>query len=705
MLTLEGIYESFSSFESNTGYSYFYIKTATESILSKSILAGFAPGMRIKAEGDYQNTERGNVFVVTDLKRLIKDSDEAVDILAANIKGISANIAENIVDRLGFDITDWSHDEQLYAKLTSIQGIGDSKAVLIEQFIRNFVFCNSTYEELLRLGMTYPQAVKIVKECGASNMTTIMARVYRFVQTYDVPLEVADRIALSHGFDIWDNERIDCISNYVIDANEAIGSTRMPLTAFIQACVAKSNEIEGAGIPDILFDVRARVNPKISIYTEDDRNYYVARKETDLAEVLIAQRIGALSRYKTPLIQEDQFDSWLQDTEIELKIRYNEMQKKALKLLTEGGVSIITGGPGTGKTTLIKGMISVFLKDNRYRKSDILLCATTGKAASRLEESTGMKATTVHTALGITPSEDVCTRSDRIEQKITIIDEMSMCDTILAAEIVKRLVPGNMLIMVGDKDQLPSVGPGTVFGTLCESEFFPVVKLTETVRQKKGSTIIENSLRILDGNNLVPGHDFDITIMDESVMEPFLQTVMKENTRVLCPVKEGTCGTKALNDMIQVRRVTGQPYIRIKKKTFYEGDKIIMTRNRYDRDYCNGEIGTIIRIKDGFLTLDISGRILTLEASECDDMELSYAVTVHKYQGSEDEDVCIVLPHKAMTLASRKLLYTAVTRAKDHVHIVAEQPVLDACISNNREAVRNCGLKSRMQRQDRIQKK
>jgi len=707
-MILEGKYEKYSSFESNSGYSYFYILPygKEESILAKSIMAGFRPGMDIHLEGGYEDdTQRGHVFVVSHIKMKFNDEASAVYVLSRGISGISTKIASKVVEEFGTDLIEYLKIDNFRERALQITGIGKTKAEAILSFLKTYTFNNDAYEALLNMGMTYPQAVMIIRDYGPNNLQTIIENIYDFVERYDVPFPVADSIALRHWADIWDRKRSFAIERKVMSNIESSGSTRFPFYAFIKKCADYSRYNHGIQngiseeeyfVPEVLFHVRSQIDPKLDIYQEGD-NYYIAFKQTNSQEEIIAERIKSLCRYRKPLVASDLLDELITTAEYSNKIKYNQMQTEALKLLAYGGIVIITGGPGTGKTTLIKGMINMYLQMEKHKPSDILLCATTGKAAARLGESTGMPATTVHAALGITPTEKTYTAIDRISQPLTIIDEMSMCDTQLLSEIMKRMDSGNMLVIIGDRDQLPSVGAGKIFSTLCDCGVFPVVKLTETVRQKEGSGIIENARRILEGMPLAESDDVKIDIVSPDEISEFVKkNITEDDVQILCPVKEGPAGTKEINEFMQQKHITGQPYIKIKDKSFYEGDRVIMTKNEFDQGYCNGMQGYIRRIANGELEIELETRKITIDASNADNMELSYAVTIHKFQGSENKKILIVLPPKSMTLATRKMLYTAITRAKESVHIIADRNVLDACITNRKEALRICGLLSKI---------
>lgn len=706
-IVLEGVCVEYCQFDTKTGLSLFIVRQSGKDITVKGYIKEFQRNVPVKLTGEFVEENGKEIFRADDLEYVIISEDEATMMLARGVSGLGNRNARMIVDRFGKDLTKYceAYGDSLKERLMELKGIGGSKANAIVDFLKTLKYSGEVYRKMIAFGIEYPQAVKIVAKYGSDGLN----RAYSLVEEFDISFFTADRIGKAYGSDIWCEDRVRAAMHAVLRQNEMDGSTRMPLKEFLSECVRITGKYREP-IPEILFFLKSMNSTDIEVYGRDrvtwegDRkDVWVAFRNTDMAEDLIAMRLNDLAKFKNPLVPEGTIVEKLPEIEKEFGIHYNAGQVEALKLLETGGICVVTGGPGTGKTTLIKGILGAYLSVEGNSANDVLLCATTGKAATRMSQSIrmGFTASTVHKALGISPEEGAAKKIDRIEKRLIIIDEMSMCDTNLFAEIMKRIKGGSMLILVGDRDQLPSVGPGEIFGTLCDCGRIPVARLTETVRQKKDSGIIANAKRILNGENLCDSKDFRMIVTTDDNILAVAERLIPVDAQVLCPVKDGAAGVKQLNQMLHEKEDhEGKKSVRIGNTVYYEGDRVIMTRNHYEGEnsYANGQMGTIASITGSIIELAIEDQLITIEAKDAGNMELSYAVTVHKYQGSENEEIFVVLPYRSMNLAGRKLLYTAITRAKERVTLIAEPRALDACIMNDREWVRRTALKEKISR-------
>ena len=398
-----------------------------------------------------------------------------------------------------------------------------------------------------------------------------------------------------------------------------------------------------------------------------------------------------------------QYDETIpEQIEAECGIRYAEQQKEAFRLLKRSGISILTGGPGTGKTTVINGLIAAYQK--LHPNARVKLCAPTGRAAQRMTESTGLEAVTVHRLLDFRPygQGDVMYKNadNPINAGLIIMDEVSMLDTELLSIFLSAVKSDTSVLFVGDENQLPSVGPGNVLHDMIGAGI-PTVRLSAVYRQSSQSPIIQNAQRINDGNSdLIECSEFGLWFTDnpKNIAHKILSRVCTLydpqhpfDVQVLTPVRGGDAGVIGLNNMLQQMlnpRREGEPELAFGWARYRLRDKIIMLSNNYEKGYYNGDLGVVTDIADGCLTVDIMGKRIDIEREIMKDVSLSYAMTVHKAQGSEYKHVIIALPYKPANMLQRNLLFTAVTRAKTSVMIISENGALQ-------KAVKTCNARQR----------
>src|SRR5437016_4460117 len=388
-------------------------------------------------------------------------------------------------------------------------------------------------------------------------------------------------------------------------------------------------------------------------------------------------------------------------------------QREALKTVLANRAVIITGGPGVGKTTLVNSILLIL----RAKGVKCLLCAPTGRAAKRLTETTGMEAKTIHRLLEINPATGRFTRdeSNPLACDLLVVDETSMVDVLLMHSLVRALSNHAGLILVGDVDQLPSVGPGTVLGDLIESGVVPVVRLTEVFRQAADSRIITTAHRIRRGQmpdmrEADPNSDFHFVERDdpEKIVATLVKLVQERiperfgldsirDVQVLCPMNRGSLGVRELNTALQKALNSarpGQPAVERFGWRFQMGDKIIQTENDYDKEVFNGAIGTIERIDpvEHEVTIRFDDRLVKYDFGELDEVALAYAVTIHKSQGSEFPAVVIPLATQHYMLLQRNLIYTGITRGKKLVVLIGQKKALGIAVHNDRPQRRYSGL-------------
>lgn len=554
--------------------------------------------------------------------------------------------------------------------------------------------------------------------------------------TYGVDFKKIDQMALEIGIASNDEKRIESAITYSLAIASNNGNTcveKQNLIKYVQALLGTTiSEIETA-----LINLKARAKIEIENVEEIEwvylNSFYVCERN-------IAQRISILNKSKNIKKIKD-FDKKFKEEEKHIDITLSEKQKEAIKAVNDNNVCVITGGPGTGKTTIIKFIIELYKKENKK----VVLCAPTGRAAKRMSETTGEDATTIHRLLCLGKVEEslgmerVDYAIEPIDTDVLIIDEMSMVDVFLMNYILKGLYMGTKLVLVGDVNQLPSVGPGNVLKDIINSETVETIELNEIFRQAAKSQIITNAHKVNNGENFleIPKEELkeklqDFYFLNEPTQNKMLEDVISlctgrlkkfgnydffRDIQVLTPTKKGKLGTKELNIELQnALNPSLNGKINIKEipqkkhgdRVFLEGDRVMQVKNNYDiyweknhkedgTGIFNGELGTIKKIDDVTKQIEIKfddEKTAWYEYSELEQLEHSYSITIHKSQGSEFDVVIMCLPQAAPMLLTRNLLYTGITRAKKLLIVLGTKKVLEYMIQNTETKKRNTRLRA-----------
>lgn len=554
--------------------------------------------------------------------------------------------------------------------------------------------------------------------------------------TYGVDFKKIDQMALEIGIASNDEKRIESAITYSLAIASNNGNTcveKQNLIKYVQALLGTTtSEIETA-----LINLKARAKIEIENVEEIEwvylNSFYVCERN-------IAQRISILNKSKNIKKIKD-FDKKFKEEEKHIDITLSEKQKEAIKAVNDHNVCVITGGPGTGKTTIIKFIIELYKKENKK----VVLCAPTGRAAKRMSETTGEDATTIHRLLCLGKVEEslgmerVDYAIEPIDADVLIIDEMSMVDVFLMNYILKGLYMGTKLVLVGDVNQLPSVGPGNVLKDIINSETVETIELNEIFRQAAKSQIITNAHKVNNGENFleIPKEELkeklqDFYFLNEPTQNKMIEDVISlctgrlkkfgnydffRDIQVLTPTKKGKLGTKELNIELQnALNPSLNGKINIKEipqkkhgdRVFLEGDRVMQVKNNYDiyweknhkedgTGIFNGELGTIKKIDDVTKQIEIKfddEKTAWYEYSELEQLEHSYSITIHKSQGSEFDVVIMCLPQAAPMLLTRNLLYTGITRAKKLLIVLGTKKVLEYMIQNTETKKRNTRLRT-----------
>jgi len=543
---------------------------------------------------------------------------------------------------------------------------------------------------LAKFGIPYALCNKAIKKFGERARERIMEDPYYAGKQLGYSFWVADAIAASLGISPFSVSRMNDLFLTGVDRMINGGSDYLATDSFYNAVIKISkNGSYIEGIPTAMC-IGGLTESVVKI--EVSGHEVVCSAELFHAEQRIA---GNLQKFANNAKEEKFKEEYIDFAEKKCNMKYGGQQKDAFrKLLHKKGLKILTGGPGTGKTTTLKGIIYAYMK--MHPKDKIKLCAPTGRAAQRMAESTGMEATTVHRLLEYTPYGETATHkdaSDPIDADLIVIDETSMLDIFLFDMLLEAMKPGTSMIMMGDTNQLEPVGPGAILRDLLSLPFVDKANLTEVFRQKGDSTIVTNSIRIQDGNpDLILAPDFEIirTHSEEETRDKVIELMEKHydrehpfKTQILCPQRKGEAGIEGLNTVLQEKLNPGNTELRYGSTLFRPGDKVIMIRNNYELDYYNGDVGTVKSVSGGKLIVEIRDLIVEITRDVMEDVRLAYGMTIHKSQGSEFENVIISLPKSAGGMLVKNLFYTGVTRAKKRIWIIDENFSMEESIKNS----------------------
>lgn len=640
------------------------------------------------------------------------------------VKGIGPITARNMVRLFGDETLDIleNHPE----RLTEVEGISPVKAKSFSDEFKKVIGFRDVLSYFTRLSIPAVYGIRTWKKYGVKSLSLIDENPYILCSSgIDLPFLKAEEIASDKGAPPDSYNRITAGIKYILTENSFAGHTCLPkdkLCEIASKLLRTDKElIERAVLSEV-------GDENLYIYLKDRRPYVMLR-EYFIAEDYISRRLAIMNTlaFDTGI----NYDSVIDLAEEENGITYEKKQRLAINTALSKGFMVLTGGPGTGKTTTLNAIISLF----EQQGMKVLICAPTGRAAKRISELTGYEAKTIHRLLGVKPGSDDFTRFEHDENNpldcdAVIIDEMSMVDTVLFESLLRAISIGCKLIMVGDSDQLPSVGAGNVLHDIIQSKTVPVIALTEIFRQAQTSAIITNAHRIVNGQMPdISGNAKDFFFMQrldfESCSELTIDLCLNRlpkaygfssisDIQILSPTRKGPLGTVELNRRLQEKLnppSKDKSEIKTLTYTFRTGDKVMQIKNDYDISWSkdgekgagifNGDIGTIVKLNRilGVLEIDFDGRVCSYSAQNLDNLELAYAATVHKSQGAEFDAVIIPILGGYDKLYFRNLLYTAVTRAKKLIVIVGSSKRLEFMVNNNKKMNRYTCLET-MLRQD-----
>ena len=721
-----GLVDSIVYRNDSNGYTVLNIDTKSELVCAVGTMPGVEVGDEIKATGVFKtHPTYGEQLTVSFFERCQPSTSDAIlkYLSSRAIKGIGSRMAARIVAEFGENTLEVMENQP--EKLTCIKGISLEKAKYFSEEIKKTFGFRELMIYVDKYKITPEEAVKIWKQLGTKARELIEENPYILCEeNINISFDRADKIAALQEKPEDNENRIRAAVLHILTHNTANGHTCLPKEKLKATCaefIHADVELVENVIDKMTLDASVFCETKIENYNDIEFIYLPIYYN---AETYSAERLKMLLRFPPPLIEN--IDKKIKDIEKSENIQYADLQKDAIKKAVTQGVLVLTGGPGTGKTTTLNAIIKI-LKDNG---ENVFLAAPTGRAAQRMSELTGCEAKTIHRLLEVEWTENNRPVFKRNEQRTLqcnalILDEVSMIDSLLFDSVMRAFPLGCRLILVGDSDQLPSVGAGNVLSDLISSGVLPTVTLNEIFRQSMQSLIITNAHKINKGEMPVTDiKDNDFFFLKCSSSSVMLNTIIElcrnrlpksygyssfEDIQVLSPSRKGDLGTAALNKALQDAinpPAAGKIELKIGQKSLREGDKVMQNKNNYNIPWVktdgskgegifNGDIGILTKVNRIGKTVVIQFDDKTAEYTYEDiiDVDLAYCSTIHKSQGNEFEAVIIPMYNSPPQLLYRNLLYTAVTRAKKLLILVGKYEIIQKMVENNKKTQRYSGLR------------
>ena len=789
MGTLQGILERIVYENPDTGYTVGRLSARDHAELITVVgnLASINPGESLLLQGEWvDNAKYGRQFQIEKYETILPANVVGLRKYLGSglIKGIGPKIAGLIVRRFGMDTMDVIENEP--EKLARVPGIGRKRVQIIKEAweaqreIKNVMLFLQSHD------VSTAHAAKIYKTYGNDAILIVTENPYRLADDiYGIGFVTADTIAQKLGIDNDAPQRVQAGIKYVLSQKADDGHVFQYRAELIEACqtiLELETEAIEQGI-SVLVEAEEIINPSFTDLESSDEQIGVSEPQdtyeinnqkqmseahqepvstdnrqpiTDnhsaiyLAPFYYAE-LGVANQFLRLLVSSQEQSTGpsssdntlsLNQLENEMRIRFAPQQREAIHTAMTTRAMILTGGPGTGKTTTVVGMIRLFEAEGKR----ITLTAPTGRAAKRLSETTGNEAKTIHRLLEFSPQNNGFKRNRQnpLDTDVVIVDEMSMVDLVLMNRLMQAIRPTTTVILIGDTDQLPSVGAGNVLRELIDSQKIPVIQLTEIFRQAQESMIVTNAHRINKGDfpELTGDTDRNFFFMEEGDPEAITELICSliadrlprhynyhpmDDIQLLCPMRRGVLGTENLNKRLQEilnpeytapvshplekKRFGVQTYRQVPRRGevaspvfrtaggFRVGDKVMQVRNNYDYDVFNGDIGRVVAIEnvEKKVYIQFPDKQVAYDTADLGELVLAYATTIHKAQGSEYPVVVIPLHTQHYLMLQRNLLYTGITRAKERVVIVGTKRALGICIRNNQVIERNSYLAERLQ--------
>lgn len=715
METVQGAVERVLFEAPDSDYIVFRIRREDDESLLTVTGNGPKPlvGDRIEIMGRWtQHKKYGRQMAASAWKRLVPDTADGIERFLASgaVKGIGPSLARRIVSAFGSQTMAVMEKEP--KRLLEIEGIGAKKLAVITESFYEEKQVNDLALDLETHGVSGRYAARLVQKYGEEVLYVLTEEPYRMIAEIDgIGFKTADQIALAYGMDPQSSERLAAGLTYVLQDMTQNGHVCIPDRELVYraSLILRAEQL-------MLRDVLNEAIGMGQLCADDyGGGTYVYTPQAYEEERGIAERIREMASYTPPKPRrhvELFLDRWQESCQFQLA----EGQREAVCQSLQSGMLVITGGPGTGKTTVVQAIIRLAEQEGLR----IVLCAPTGRAAKRLAETTERKAKTIHRLLvpeGFAGGRQVFEYNEtkQLPADLVIVDEVSMLDMEMLYHLLQALSPHCRCILVGDADQLPSVGAGAVLHDIIQSEILPVVRLETIFRQKEGGRIVTNAHLINGGRLPVVNEDEEFRFVEIEREEQGADVICrlyaaetaeagdKFAVQVLSPMYKNPCGVDNLNAVIQSAvngPQKGKGEHKAGKMTFRTGDKVMQKQNNYDKGVFNGDIGEIFAVQDDIVYVRYPEQDVKYEGQEIDEITLAYAITVHKSQGSEYHTVIMTLVNSHGIMLQRNLLYTAVTRAKGKVILVGTKAALRTAVQNVRTSRRFTLLAQRLREEE-----
>lgn len=713
--TLSGSVERVTFHSEESGFCVLRVKVRGhhDFVTVTGSAASISPGEYIECQGNWFNDKNyGLQFKSHRLTVVPPSTLEGIEkyLGSGMIKGIGPHFAKKLVKAFGervFDVIEESPDRML-----ELPGIGAKRKERVvsawaeQKVIREIMVFLQSY------GVGTSRAVRIYRTYGNEAIAKVSENPYRLaLDIHGIGFKTADTIAQKLGIPKDSLIRAQAGVRHVLQEFSGDGHCACEREKLVETS-SKLLEISEE-LASTATDTEVKAGNLVADQIDDRQLLYLAAlHKAELGVTASLLRLAGGSALWSGIDVEKAIP-WVEG---KAKIQLSDSQKRAVTLAMQNKLLVITGGPGVGKTTLVNSILRII----GAKQAEILLCAPTGRAAKRLSESTGLEAKTIHRLLEFDPKAFGFKRNreNPLAADIVVVDEASMIDIVLMNQLLKAIPDSAALLLVGDVDQLPSVGPGAVLSDIISSAVIPVVRLTEIFRQAATSKIIVNAHRINQGKMPLTGEkqeelsDFYFVPAEtpEEISDKVLQVVCEripkrfgldaiKDVQVLTPMNRGGLGSRSLNIELQKRLNTNSgPQVTKFGWSYGAGDKVLQTVNNYDKEVFNGDIGTIssIDLEESELVIEFDGREVKYDVNELDEVSLAYAASIHKSQGSEYSAVVIPLATQHFMMLERNLLYTGVTRGKKLVVVIGQPKALAMAVKNKRSARRVTALAHRL---------